>query len=208
MTDVGDYADDPPPPIRRDHLSQRVLARPERPRQRLVDHHDAFAGRAIPLRESSTQPQRNSCRLEITVAHNANEWLRRRVALPVNLSYGRDSPRPVVAQRQHVGNSSRHNAGDRPGPAQHIVDKGVLLGETRDPKTRVDPQRSRALRLKSQIHVEDAEKAPNQQPRADQQHTGEGEFGNHQPIADPGMPLAAARTAAAILHGLHEERAP
>ena len=86
------------------------------------------------------------------------------------------------------------------GASQHIVDKGVLLRETRDPKTWVDPQRRRSLRLKPQIDVEDAEKAPNQQSRADQQDAGEGEFGNHQSIADPGMPLAAARTAAAILH--------
>ena len=86
------------------------------------------------------------------------------------------------------------------GAVQHIVDKSVLLRETRDPETRVNPQRGRSLRLKSQIHVEDAEKAPNQQPRADQQYAGEGEFGNHQSIADPGMPLAAARSAAAILH--------
>ena len=121
------------------------------------------------------------------------------MALRVNLSSSGDGPRPVVAQRQDVGNAGRHNAGDRARPVQHIVDKGVLLRETRDPKTRVNPQRSRPLRLKSQIDVEDAEKTPNQQSRADQQYAGEGEFGNHQSVADPGMPLAAARPAARVL---------
>ena len=77
--------------------------------------------------------------------------------------------------------------------------KEFCCAQARDPKTRVNPQRGRSLRLKSQIHVEDAEKTPNQQPRADQQYAGEGEFGNHQSVADPGMPLAAARPAAGIL---------
>ncbi len=102
MTDVGDYADDPPSPIRRDHLSQWVLARPERPGQRLIDHHDAFARCAIPLREFSARPQRNSCRLEIPVAHNANECLRM-VALLVNLSSAGDTAttgRRAVAGRR------------------------------------------------------------------------------------------------------------
>jgi hypothetical protein len=89
------------------------------------------------------------------------------VVLPVNLSYSRDTPRPVVTQWQDVGNPGRHNARDRAGAVQHIVDKRVLLRETGDPKTRVNPQRGRSLRLKSRIHVEDAEKAPDQQPRAD-----------------------------------------
>src|SRR5258708_3601747 len=127
-------------------------------------------------------------------------------ALLVNLPYACDTPPPVVAQWQDVGSSSRLNAGHRPGSMQHIVDKGVLLRETGDPKTRVNPQRGSSLRLKSQIDVEDAEKTPNQQPRADQQDTGEGEFGNHQSIADPGMRLAAARTAAGILHALTKRK--
>ena len=171
---------------------------PQRAGQRLIDHRDEFAGCAIPLREFSAQPQRNSGRLEIPVAHNPNECLRRMAPL-VDLSYGGNTERPVVAQGQDVSNPRRHDARNRPGPVQHLVDKGVLLRETRDPKTRVDPQGGRSLRLKSQIDVQDTEKTSNQQPRADQQYAGEGELGNYQCIADPGVPLAAARPAAALL---------
>jgi hypothetical protein len=62
--------------------------------------------------------------------------------------------------------------------------------------------------LKAQIDVEDTEKAPNQQPGADQQDTREGEFGNHQSVANPGLPPAAARAAAGILQALTKREHP
>ncbi len=113
------------------------------------------------------------------------------MTLAVNLPDSADRPRPVVAQRQHVRNSRRHNARNGTGAVQDIVNESVLLRGARYAKARVHAQRRRPLRLKSQLHIEDAKEAAYQQTRAHQQDAGEGQFGNHQSIADPRMPPAA-----------------
>ena len=173
-----------------------------RARVSLIITTGSLDARSLSVQFVSPDRNGNSCRLEIPVAHNANEWLRRMVALPVNLPASGNTPRSVVAQRQDVRNPRRHNPRDRASPVQHIVDKGVLLGGTHNPETRIDSQRGRSLRLKSQIHVEDPDKAANQQARADEQDAGERDLGNHQPVAYPRMPRAtagAARSAAAAI---------
>jgi hypothetical protein len=95
-----------------------------------------------------------------------NERLRH-VTSGINLSLAGNAPGPVIPQRQDIGNTGRHNARDRSHTLQHTVNENVLLRETRDSKTRVDPQCRRPFRLKSKIHVEDAQKTPNEQARAD-----------------------------------------
>ena len=120
------------------------------------------------LRERSPRLQPDSRRLEVAVAHNPNERLRH-VAPGIKLSFTGDAPGPVVPQRQAISDTDRHNAGDRSDPVQHIVNKRVLLRETGDSKTWVDPQRGRPFGLKSQVYVQNAQKTPNQQPGANQQ---------------------------------------
>jgi CRISPR-associated endonuclease Cas1 len=123
----------------------------------------------------------------------------RMTAIGVNLSSRGDTNGTVVAQWENVGNSGRDDTADGAGSIQDIVDKCILLGEIHDAETGVDAQRGRALGLESEVHVEDAEEAPNQQAGANEQNAGEGEFGNDEPVAHPGVSLAAARSAAALL---------
>ena len=80
----------------------------------------------------------------------------------VDLSYGGNTERPVVAQWQDIGNPRRHDARDRPGSMQHLIDKGVLLRGIREPKTRVNPQGGRPFRLKSQIDIQNPQKTADQ----------------------------------------------
>ena len=82
---------------------------------------------------------------------------------------------------------------------QHIIDKWVLLLETRNGKTRVDPQCGCALRLKSQIHIQDTQKTLDKQGRADEQQAGEGELRDRQSVAEPAMPATATPAAARVL---------
>src|ERR1700722_5653986 len=107
-------------------------------------------------------------------------------ALVVNLSDGTDAPRAIVAQWQDVGNPGRHDTGNGARAGQRIVDERILLLRSCDAEAWVDPQCSRSLRLKSQIHIEDSQKAADQQSRAHQQDAGEGKLGDYQSVADPG----------------------
>ena len=116
------------------------------------------------------------------------------LVLRVNLSLAGDLPRPVAGERQDVDHSRRPDARDRSRPLQHVIEEGVLLREVRNPKARIDPQDRRVLRFESQIDVEHANKTAHQQSRAHQQDGGEGDFGNHQSVAQPGTPLAGAQT--------------
>ena len=110
------------------------------------------------------------------------------LALRVNLSLAGDLPRPIASERQHVGQTGCPDAWNRARPLQHVIHIGVSLRGIGESKTRVDPHRSRPLRFKSQIQVEDAYKTPHQQARAHQQGTGKCDLGNHQPVANPCVP--------------------
>src|SRR5471030_126209 len=53
--------------------------------------------------------------------------------------------------------------------------------------------------MEAEIHVENTKKTSNQQTRAHQKNTGEGNLRDHQRASNPGVALALARTAAAVL---------
>src|SRR5471030_3454701 len=58
--------------------------------------------------------------------------------------------------------------------------------------------------MEAEIHVENTKKTSNQQTRAHQKNTGEGNLRDHQRASNPGVALALARTAAAVLQrGVH-----
>ncbi len=88
--------------------------------------------------------------------------------LRVNLSLPGDLPRPVAFEGQNVGETGCPHAWERARPSQHLIEVGVLLRQTRKQKTRVYPECSHPFRLKSRIYIQNAQKAPQQQSRANQ----------------------------------------
>jgi hypothetical protein len=167
MTDIRNDADDSPSAVLGDDLSEWVLPRPQSFRERLIHHYNGVARRSIAFRELSSGLQRDFQGVEISITHNANKCLGMLV-LFVNLSFTRDLPRAVAAERQNIGYPGSRDARDGASAMQHIVDEGVLLRETGDAKTRVDPQGGGSLGLKSQIHVEHPNKTLNQQSGTNQ----------------------------------------
>ena len=200
MTNVGDDAHDAHHPcshIDRDRLAYRILPGPQRPGQSLIDNGNKFARRAVHLGKCSTLTQRNSRRVEISIADNANVCLRLVIPLE-DESFRPHAERAVVAQRQNVGNSRRRNTWNTAHAIQDVVDKGVLLRETRDSKTWIDPQSSSPLRLESKIYVENSQKTPNQESGADQEDAGEGKLGDHQSVADQRVAFSSGAAAAVL----------
>src|SRR4051812_17412138 len=100
MTDIGDNADDHSqdllPCIIGNGLTERVLARPECPGHRFVDHHYGLTQCATPLRKPSPYSQWTPHRLKISIAHNANIglWM---VTLRIDLPFYGYGPPAVVA---------------------------------------------------------------------------------------------------------------
>jgi hypothetical protein len=120
------------------------------------------------------------------------------LVLRVHLSLAGDLSRPIPSEGQNVGETGCPDVWERARPLQHPIDKGVLLRQTGQPKTRVDPEGSHPFRLKSRIHIHHAQKTPHQQSRANQQGAGKRDLGHYQPVAEPRLPLTAARPAVAI----------
>src|SRR6185295_10040701 len=92
-----------------DDLAERILARPHGPRHRLVDHDDLRAGPSVAIGDVAPGLQGNAHRLGISVADNAH------------------APRPVLAERQRVGDSRALDAGQGAHAPQYFVDIRQLL---------------------------------------------------------------------------------
>src|SRR5262249_54393322 len=108
-----------------------------------------------------------------------------------SLSYGGGGPPPGVAGGGGGGGAGRGGPRGRGGAGQPNVGKNGFLGENGKAGNRKDPPICPPAPLKGGGYRQHTEEAPNEQPRADEQDAGEGDLRNHQPIADPGVPLAA-----------------
>ncbi len=200
MPDVGDDADDAAAAVLREHVPHGVSTRPERACERLVHYRDRLARRAIVLRESAAAPQGDAGRLEISVAHDAHERLRR-LAGPIDLTLGSNLPSAIAAEREDIRQTGSQHAMDRPRPAQQIVDERVLLWEAGEPKAGIDPKRGRLFRSKAQVHVQQAGEASHQETGADDKHAREGDLQNDKRAPRPRL----SRTPR--YHTAHRQRA-
>jgi hypothetical protein len=81
-----------------------------------------------------------------------------------------------------------------------------LLSGGRLAGIRINPDCRCLLGMEAKIHIEHAQKTPNQQPRAHQQHAGKGDFRNHQcaahPVAVPACRGATGGILQSVMHGI------
>src|ERR1022692_4514299 len=134
--------------------------------------------------------------LHIAVADHAHERGRILIVL-VSLALRSRTPRSVVTERQNVRQTGSLHAGDGSHALQQFVEVGILLGLRFVLRSWIDAPRRRVLGPESGVHLQHAQEAPDQQPGAHQQHTREGDLGNHQRRPRPHLSLASAGSALA-----------
>src|SRR4029078_396359 len=102
-------------------------------------------------------------RLDETIRRDADES-RLPGTLPVFLTTTRNSPTPIAAQRQTVGDGGGRHAGNRSCKTQRFVEIRDELRVGLDRVvSRIDAHRDEAFRPEAEIDVEDLEETPNQQ---------------------------------------------
>ena len=97
----------------------------------------------------------------------------------VHIFLGHQSPTAVAVERQHVRHARRFDARDGPYPPQDLLQDGPAPRQV-VAVVEFDLDRRRVLRLKAQVHVQQAHKAAQQQARADQQHARQRHLRHHQ----------------------------
>src|SRR4029079_15772522 len=120
---------------------------------RLVDHDDLRAGPSVAIGDVAPGLQGNAHRLGISVADNAHERRHGAAAL-VDGPLGAHAPRPVLAERQRVGDSRALDAGQGAHAPQYFVDIRQLLLTRVVGYVGVDAQRDRLRGTETEIHVE------------------------------------------------------
>ena len=153
-------------------------------------------GNGIPFRKIATLLQSHTHGFDIAVADHAHERVRILIVL-VRLALRSRAPRPVVTERQDVRQTGGLHAGDRSHALQQFVEVRILLSLRLVLRIWIDAPRRRVLGPESGVHLQHAQQAADQQPRAHQQHAREGDLGNHQRCPRPHMSLASAGAALA-----------
>ena len=108
-----------------------------------------------------------------------------------------------AVRRQGAGFSGIHHAGKRLQLGQQLAEetllfcRGLIL-----PFGKWQPRHQNVVRIESQVHRLQRDKGPHHDSGASQQHQREREFDDHQRIAQPSAPEAAADASAGILQRL------
>ena len=114
------------------------------------------------------------------------------------------APAAVAAQRKRVGESGCFDARDGFHTAEHFIEVSILLALRGVLASRIYAQRGRPFRPEAEVDVEDSKETSHQQAGPGQQHTREGDLGNHQRAANPAPLPAFAETAAGIFQRVVE----
>ena len=108
---------------------------------------------------------------------------------PVDHSLRAQVPVPIAIERQHVRDAGFLDARNGLHAREHFLEDGApsgpLLSPVRCAVVVFHMDRRGTVGLKSQIDVEHAQETAQQQPRADQQHTGQCDFRNNQDALQP-----------------------
>src|SRR3569833_2456471 len=164
MADIFHHAYHAAAAILRQELADSILSWPESARQRLVNDGNRLARCPVGFGESSPFQDAYAGRFEISVAHHA--YIRLRMMLPrINLPSAGHLPGTVSVKRQNV----RHAGGLHPRQSAHttqyLLHPGILLRQAGKPETRIDSERIRIFGMKSRVHVQNAQKTSQQEPR-------------------------------------------
>lgn len=177
--------------------ANRILARPERLREGLVDQHHGFLAGHVACREVAPgqEPDAHSC--GVAFADQPDERQRILTAL-VGHPFGPRAPGAVAPEGQRVGDGRALDARRLADTTEDVVHMREALSR-RDPAVGIDPDRGRARRVEPHFYFEHADEAADQEAGADQQDAGECDLRHHQRVAYEGPFLALGRSAARVL---------
>ena len=142
------------PPACEMHLADGLLARPQRFREVLVDDHRPLAGRGVAGIEVAPGLERNLHRLQVARVDDAGIDA---VALPGRIADAKraDTPGAIAAERQHVAQPCRFDAGKRGNLGDGVVEVLVGLRQAVELPRRVHAPGHRVLRLEPELDVEE-----------------------------------------------------
>ena len=185
-------------------LADRVFIGEKAAGHRLVDEHNRRARGRVLFRDQSPANQRD--------LHHAQ--VRRRHPEIVGGRSARFTG-PSIEADSHIGDA-REWKGARDSHrlyARHVLQSieqalrelDLLKRLAIDGPGQVDAHGEHVLRIEPERHVEQPPQTPEEQPGADQEHDGQGHFGDDERVADP-SPLSRARGPAARLQRIMQIR--
>ena len=185
-------------------LAERVLARPQLRRERLVHDDDSRLVARVVLVEEPARDERDPHRLEVAASHDADVGVDEGLAGRGRAPLHRDrAPRHHLAQRQRRDAARGAHAGQRREALPELpvgLEHGGGLGVARTAHRELEGQH--ALRVEAGRHPLDAREAAHEQARADEQDDRERDLAGHEQAAQPVAPReesAARRRAARAL---------
>ena len=179
MPDIAHHTDDAPIAAGAHDLADRILSGPERTRQGLVDDDHGFGGGYVSFGDIAPVDQRDAQGFQVAIADDAHKR-DRELSARVHLPFGRRAPTAIPPEREGVGETGGDDARDVTNAAQHVVEVGILLGLGQIAGLGVHADGGGLFGPEAEVDIEHAQETAHQQARADQQHAGEGDLGNHQ----------------------------
>src|SRR6185295_2169233 len=101
------------------------------------------------------------------------------------MALGGYAPTSIAAEWKRIGQPGRQDARNISNAAQHFIEIDILLSLRGILRSWIHAHGGRPLRPETHIHIEDTQKTPDQQARANQKNTGERDFRNNQRTANP-----------------------
>src|SRR5437763_2187573 len=190
-------------PRHREGPPQRILPRPQLVGEPPV-HDDDFRGVCPVLRREVAAPEPDAHRREVARTHHAQP--RREVLLGgvgTNPPWIERQDVHAARERQRAGHAHGRHAGIARQHVRQILEelglhRGIRVARGREP----DARRQHVARVVAGIHRGQPHEAPDEQPRAHQQHERERDLRHHQPALRPVAPARARRGAALVAQRL------
>ena len=133
----------------------------------------------------------------------ADQLIDRLPAVGVRLAGDFQIRRDAAVRRQRAGFGGLHHARQRLQLGQQLAEEPLLFGRGLVlPLGERQPRHQNVVRIESQVHGLQRDEGPHHHAGAGQQHQREREFHDHQRIAQPAAPEAAAHAPAGILQRL------